>query len=297
VAGSRAYAAGQFQLELDGIPCGFLRSVEGGAATADVVEEQTGATYYVQKHVGQPRWEDLILGLDLSLDKSVYQWIADSWTGKPSRRDGSIIAVSQQLKAVSEREFFRALLTEVTVPAMDAASKDPAHLTIKLAPEYTRTKTGSGASVKNPAARQKAWQSQNFKLEIDSLDCTKVSKIAAFTVKQTVAPSQIGEQRISTKEPTRLEVPNLRITLAESSAQTWVSWFDDFVVKGNNDSTKERSGKLSFFTPDRKTVLGEVSFFNLGIFRLEPEAQTSASEQIARLHADLYCERMELKVG
>jgi len=295
--GSRSFTAGQFMLELDGAFAGLLKSVEGGAIKADVIEEPQGQTYYVEKHVGAPRYEELTLGLGLGLDKALYEWIANTWTGKTSRRDGSILSLNQQLKAVAEREFFQALLAEVTVPALDAASKDAAYLTIKLAPEYIRSKAGSGAAVKAPPAKQKTWQAQNFKLEIDNLDCTKVNKINAFTVKQQAVQDEIGELRDYAKQATRLEFPNLRITLAESSAQTWLSWFDDFVVKGNNDASKERSGKLSFLAPDRKAVLGEVSFFNLGIFRLETEPQTAAGEQISRIRADLYCERMELKVG
>jgi phage tail-like protein len=135
--GGRAFSAGRFLLELDGIPCGFLHSVEGGAIRADVVAVP-GQSYFDEKHLGQLRYEDFVVRLDLSLEKAVYDWITDTWNGKWRRRDGSIVAVDVQLKAVSEHQFFQALLTEVTVPAMDAASKDPAYLTMKFAPEYTR---------------------------------------------------------------------------------------------------------------------------------------------------------------
>ena len=106
----------------------------------------------------------------------------------------------------------------------------------------------------------------------------------------------VGEERIAVKEPTRIEFPNLRVTLAASGADTWTAWFDDFVVKGNNDQGKERNGKLTFLSADLKTPLGVVSFFNLGIFRLEPEPQRAGVEAIARVIAGLYCERMELAV-
>jgi len=41
--GGRTHTASSFSLELDGGPCGFVRSVEGGV-TADVVVEQQGTT-------------------------------------------------------------------------------------------------------------------------------------------------------------------------------------------------------------------------------------------------------------
>lgn len=290
------FAAGRFALELDGTMCGFLKSVEGGAITADVIVEP-GTTPFPKKHIGRPRYEELVLRLDLSLDKVVYQWIADTWAGKAPRHDGSIVAVSSQGKAVSEREFARAFISEVTVPAADAASKEPGSLTVKLQPESLRTaKAGSGAPTKAAVVKAKAWLPANFKLEIDGLDCKKVSKVDAFTFRQSVTESSVRERRIATKEPTSMETPNLRITLAESASQTWTAWFDDFVVKGQSGDENEKSGKLSFLAADLKTVLAEIRFFNLGIFRLEPEPQAVDAQAVARIRAELYSERAELQV-
>ena len=295
MAGSR-FAAGRFALELDGTMRGFLKSVEGGAIAADVIVEPAGSGF-PKKHAGPPRYEELVLRLDLSLDKAVYQWIADTWAGKAPRHDGSIVAVSSQGKAVSEREFVRAFVSEVTVPAADAASKEPGFLTVKLQPESLRTaKAGSGASAKAAVAKAKAWLPANFKLEIDGLDCKKVSKVDAFTFRQKATEDSARKRRVAIKEPTSMETPNLRVTLAESSSQTWVAWFEDFVVKGLSGDENEKSGKLSFLAPDLKSVLAEIRFSNLGIFRLEPEPQAVDAQAVARIRADLYCERMELEV-
>src|SRR6266576_398704 len=111
--GGRTFSGGRFLLELDGAPVGFLRSVDGGAISADVVSVH-GQSYFDEKHLGRVRYEDFALQLDLSLDASIYDWIAKTFTGKPQRRDGSIVAVDTQFKARSETQFFQALLTEVT---------------------------------------------------------------------------------------------------------------------------------------------------------------------------------------
>jgi hypothetical protein len=184
----------------------------------------------------------------------------------------------------------------VTLPALDGASKDQVYLTVKIAPEYTRLKKGSGKTVKPETGRQKEWLQANFKLDIDGLDCTRVSKIDALTVKQTLVHDDVGEARRDVGGASKLEFPDLVVSLAQTGSETWTDWFDDFVVKGNCDATKERSGKLTYLSADRKTPLGEVDFFNLGIFRLESESQVEGAESVARLRAGLYCERMELKV-
>jgi len=93
-----------------------------------------------------------------------------------------------------------------------------------------------------------------------------------------------------------LEFPNLRIELAASSAETWRAWFSTFVIAGNSTTANEKSGSLSFLTPNLASVLATISFQNLGIFRLEA-APAAASGEVSRLVADLYCERMDLAIG
>ena len=108
--------------------------------------------------------------------------------------------------------------------------------------------------------------------------------------------ARVGEVRDIRPGRTEPEYPNLRITLPQSEGKSWTAWLDDFVVKGLNGDEHEKSGKLSFLTPDLKSTLAEVRFFNLGIFRLEPEPRAAGQETIARIRAELYCERMELQV-
>jgi hypothetical protein len=287
--GARTYAAARYLLELDGAAVGFLRSVEGGAVTADVVTEPQG-----DKHLGQIRYEELVLQCDLSLGKAFYAWLGDTLGGKPVRHDVTVVTVDATGKSVAERECSQAVVAEIALPALDAASKEPGSLTVKVAPESTRAGKGSGAKPTLPAAKRKQWLAGNFKLEIDGLDCKKVSKIDAFAIGQTVRRDEVGARRRPARETAQLEFPNLRVTLADAGSETGRTWFDDFVVKG---SGAEREGAITFLAPDRKTPLGTVVLHNLGIFRLEPLPQTAGSEGVARLRADLYCERMELTIS
>jgi phage tail-like protein len=295
VPGTRKFSTARFALELDGVVCGFLDSVSGGGIAADVVSVP-GADGFDAKRLGRVSYEELELQLDLSLDAAVYQWIAASWKNSGARRDGSVVATDVNGKAVSEQEFFRGLLTEVTIPALDASSKDAAKLTIKIAPEYTRLAKGSAKTVKSTVGRQLEWTTANFKLEIDGLDTTKVLGIDALTVTQTVVAESAGESRTFAELPGKLTFPDLRVRVAASGADTWTEWFDDFVMKGNDDPSHERSGKLTFLDTSLKKPLGEVSFANLGIFRLEPGPRVANTDTIAEVVVDLYCDRMELAV-
>ncbi len=294
----RSYVSGNFFFQMDGVKCGFVKSVDGGTITAEVINEPAGPQYYVKKHIGTPKYEDFTMQIGFSMSKAIYDWIAASWAMNYQRKNGAIVACDYKLDAKSQREFFNALITETGIPACDGASKEPAYLTLKLAPEYTRNTKASGkASGEYGKNEQKLWLPQNFRLSIDGLDCTKVAKVDAFTVKQTAVTDDIGDARDYLKEPGKLEFPNLKITMSEVASQTWWDWHENFVIKGNNDEGQEKGGTLEFLSPNRQDTLLTVKFFNLGIFKMGSDKMDANADAIKRCSAELYCERMEFQYG
>ena len=114
----------------------------------------------------------------------------------------------------------------------------------------------------------------------------------ALTITQTIVEQAVGQLRDYQKEAAHGELGNLTVTIAESHADSWYKWLDDFVVRGNCGEDKEKSGSLAYLTPDLKTELFTVSFSNLGIFKLGEEAIEAGSEGIRRVKAELYVEKM-----
>jgi hypothetical protein len=277
-------------LHIDGMMCGLVKSPEGGGGFADVIEEPP-LRRLVKKHVSQPRWEDLELQVDLSQSDRVYNWIAASWRGEVQARTVLITTVDSERNVIRRREFSSALITETTVPALDGASKDAGFLTLKLAPGAART-LPSGGTFSLPAVVRR-WLRSAFRLDLPGLDCTRVTKIDSFTVKQTFTSAN-GDVR----EPGPLSFPNLTVTLSERSAETWQSWFNNFVLEGNNADTQEKRGSLTLLTPDLEQALATIDLFNVGIFRLAPEPEREGDDLATRrVVAGLYCERMDFRVA
>lgn len=292
-APARPYTAARFTLELDGQPVGFIKSVEGGGIRADVINEQAGPDFFVHKHIGQPNYEEVTVTTDLSLEPAFYAMISDAWGGKTKRRDVTVFTLDEKNKIQRQAQYFNALISEVGFPASDAASKDPAYMTVKFAPEYTRyTKASGKISSLSSIPKQKKWLCSNFRLTLGDLPCKRVSKVDAITVKQAVVRDPVGEQRDYTIAAGRLEFPNLTITLAEIDSQAWQDWFDDFVVRGNNGEGNEINGALTFLSPDLKTTQAQIDFFNVGIFKLTPDKVEAGSENIRRVKVEVYVERM-----
>ena len=292
----RTYAGGRYLLELDGADAGAIASAEGGYATSDVVEEKLGPGVLIRKHLAGVKYEDITIECGAGMASAFYKWLSDTLDLKIVRKDGALVTTDYNFREVSRLNFFHALVSEIAFPALDAASKDAAKLTVKLAPEYTRSVKGAGGgSAKVDQQRQKRWLPSNFRLKIDGIDCTKVSKIAPLVVKQTIVSDTVGELREAEKAPAHLEVPDLIVTVAESHAGDFVTWHQDFVVNGHNAQNNEKNGTLELLTPDMGTVLFTIGLFNLGIYKLALEPIRSGSENIRRVTAAMYCEQMTFK--
>ena len=296
MAGTRSYVSGSLMFNLQGVPCGFLRSAEGGDAVGVVVEEGPKSVAFTKKHIGQVKYDAVELSFGFDMTPEIYKWIEASWKQNYSRKDGSVVVTDPSFQAVSAREFYHALVTEVTIPDLDASSKDAAHLTLKFVPEYTRDIKASGKVTAPKRPAQKQFVASNFRFELDGLPAARVSKIDSFTVKQPVVVDDIGSTRDAPAEPGRIDFPNLRVTISELDAGPWTDWAQDFLVKGNNDDAHEKSGAIVFLSPNRKTELARILLHNVGIFALR-RAAAPAGTQVAHVVADLYCERMDFAVG
>jgi hypothetical protein len=112
---------------------------------------------------------------------------------------------------------------------------------LKISSESVSFSTASGKVGGSFSKSEKTWIPSAFKLTIEGLDCSKVSKIDPFTVKQTDLVDEIGDEREIVKAPSQVVFPNLRMTLSESGAQSWLDRHEDFVIKGNNDDSQERT--------------------------------------------------------
>lgn len=294
----RAYTAGKFALDLNGDFAGWVSSIEGGHATADVVTEKVGSDLIQHKHIAGVKYEDITVNCGTSMSKSFYEWVQASIDHKVTRFDGAVITADFNHKEVGRLNFFQALVTEVAFPALDASSKDAAKMTVKFAPEYTRMISKCGASIKGELGKgqQKRWLPANFKLEIDGLGdaCKHVNKIEALTIKQKVVDNPVGELRDFQKEPAHIEFPNLVITLSEAFADKLYEWHEDFVIKGHNSNDKEKTGMLQYLSSDLKPLF-TLEFKGLGIFKMTPEKVEAHSENIRRVKCEMYCEQITFK--
>jgi hypothetical protein len=272
--------------------CGIVRRVKGGAVGAAVVEERIPGSLAVRKHVGRPEREDFSLDFGFAMERPIFDWIAGTWNLQAPRLNGAIVACDLNRQPKTQRKFSGALLTETTVPGLDTSSNDPAWLNLKFAVESVRLEAASGGKATgDPMHPEKLLQRSHFKLEIEGLDCSKVMAIDPFTVRQILL--RAGGKILV---PGSVAFPNLRITFAEVSADSWQQWLEDFVVAGNHSGDNEKRGSLTLLSRDRKQTLATIQFHGLGIFNLSHAAMDNPRHDMLAT-AQLYCQSMEFKPG
>jgi len=288
-ASSRQFAAGHIALTLNETAAGFLSFADGGNAFSDVVNEKLGQDNVVRKHIGGVKYEDITITATTGMSKAFYDWISSSLTSKASKMSGAIDATDFNFKIRSEMSFFNALITEVGFPALDAASKDAAKMTIKFAPESTRISNTPGGTLKS-ATNQKVtkWLSSNFKLTLDGVDTSHVTHIDAFALTFDVSLNSDGNP-----VGRNLNVPNMKVRVPVAGAQDFIKWHQDFVIDGNSGQEQEKTGSISYLAPGLTTEIFRLDIGNIGIFALDYDPLVEGTDSVRQVTVQLYAETMK----
>jgi hypothetical protein len=297
---TRTFTGGRFAIFIEGVDAGWVYSAEGGQPFAEVVTEKLSQEHTIRKHIAGVKYEDITITCGTGMSKAFWEHLANSFTDEFRRIDGTIIYADYDGKVRKTLDFHTAAITEIGFPALDAASKDAAKLTLKLTPEWTYTKFARGGESiagRYPTGKgqQKKWSPANFRLRIDGLEkaCAKVNKIEALSVKQKLTQNNTGEYRDYSVEPAGLEIPNLVITLPDSHAKQFYDWRKDFIIDGNCGEDQEKTGTLEFLSNDLQHVLFTVDMYHIGLFKMTPDKVEGHTDNISRVKVEMYVERMK----
>jgi tail tube protein gp19 len=296
----RSFTAGHFELQIDGHPStAYLKTVDGGYVRAALMDEPIGPENHRIKHTSVVEIEPFSVDFGISGADHVLKWIQQSWRKSFSRRNGQISHANFDLYQTFQHEFYDALITETTFPALDGASKEAAYIKIKVQPERVVTKkTGGGRVQSNLGPKQKLWMCSGFRLKIDGLpDIEYTNKIESFTIKQGVRKFYTGEDRFPQIEPTKIEFPSISGTISLGYADGLIKWYDHYVVKGQADPKAQKSGSLEFLAPDRAQTLFRINLYEVGLHHLAMVQSQANADQIKRMKFELYVGRMDLDGG
>lgn len=294
-ADSRTYSGVLYGLELEGALVGRVSAVSGGTYVGELATLKPGPDYIQRKRIGGARIEPITLETTSPMAKPFNDWIKSSIEpgAKFLRKNGAIVAADPSGKELWRRNFSDAVISSVQFPACDAASKDPAKLSVTFAPREVALTSGKGTL--SPQAQQSVrvpMRDQSFRLRIQGLESATehVREIDAPTVKVTTALRAVGEKRDYESAPSTIDVANLAMIVPDAFLGPFYAWHEDFVRKGNNGPDRERVGVLEYLTPDRKSSLLTLNLFNLGIFKIAQEVSSRDERPYSKV--EMYCQAM-----
>jgi hypothetical protein len=281
---SRSYATRASALEVDGKAVGTVQSVEGGYAKADVAVLSVATEEYPLKHVSNVRFEPITFRGDVNS----LAGLAKKALEKPSPVSGRVMTMGMTGKSIASLDFFNAIPTRVAIADLDASSKEPCSIEITLTPESTRRVEG-GSGVSQMMAKQEKCVRSNFTVKIPGVVTTGVMKVENLALTREVTAENLGSQRIEVKNPAKPSIPNVVLTVSEATAKDFWSWYDSFLIKGDNGQDKERTIDVQLTSPDLKSVSLTLQGTGVGMVAMRP--LTGSGDNIAKVEVELYVTR------
>ncbi|MFT3754965.1 MAG: phage tail protein [Pseudoxanthomonas sp.] len=297
---NRPYISGRFVLELDDTgssskAVGTLQAIEGGSFKSEPVEEKVGSSALVMKYSGRPKFEDVTIQVGMAMAPRFWEWIKKSFNYEAERRNGALVALDFDNNERWRRTFYDALIKEVTFPTLDGAASEPAYLTVKFSVENIEDKRGTAKYPAEQEAphewnKQRLWLPSMFTFKVDGLSGDKVEtvKMESFTIKQEVIDAPHGGILQVSKEPGRVDFPNLGVTILQRDADKWMQWWDEFVRAGNHQQSKQKNGHISFLTREagnRGILTGNplvtLDIYGMGILGVTPVKHDSKKAESA----------------
>jgi hypothetical protein len=207
--------AGRVAVEIEGEQVCWATRVEVGLGTGAVVEQAVAGDMFMLKHIGRVGFGSIRLTCGAGIASSLFGWMQQMLSGVQQAKNGALITMDYGGSVVDRLNFTNALITSLTLPALDASSHEPGRFVIELSPERIElASSGPAKSYRGAPPPADNWLVSNFRVTIAGLDCTKVAVVDALTINLAVAQQDVGAQRVPTRVPSHLEIPDVSLSLA-----------------------------------------------------------------------------------
>lgn len=247
-----AYTSSKTALLASGQQLGFLKSSTCGSVEAEAARQSIESKFPDPKQIGKAQYAPCQFTFAWAMHPSLYAWISDAMEGKSSPKDLTIQNLTYDYKESSVLVLSQAVITEFSLPSLDAASNEAAYMTMTVQPQSVLAKAGSGAATTaTGTSSTKAWLRSGFKLDVGTSAVNGLVKLSGFGFDLPV-----GMQRPLFRE--------LTVAVGESDPAPFEKMLQSFVLDGANSSSFEKSGKLTLMNAGL-TTLGTLTLNGIGM--------------------------------
>jgi len=281
----RSATAGRFVLQVDGQHVAGLKKFSGLHYEGDVATIDHGPLNMQTKHIGNYKYAPGKATIGVAQSGSMYKWIQQSFRKEYVTKNLAFIAGDFNYKATHRVDAANCLITEVAMPKCDGSSKEAAFIDVTFESEDVRHTKAGGEDIKGDyGVKQKNWLPSMFRFELSGLEdaCHRVATIDAFTWKQAVVQDAIGSQRIFTKHPAKVTVPDLSLTISSADQDPWRQWAESWFIGGKCLASDHKNGAIVFLDPSMEKEIGRVELKQVGLKKFADEDHDANSDKINR---------------
>jgi hypothetical protein len=273
---------GGYALEIDGVVAGPVELVDGCTPFSDVVTERptNGAK---KKHIAGLSAEPCVFDFGQNIAPVLWHtFIAD--INPFANRTGHAVSfrhIDAQGQVLDSINCLHALADGLLVPAVSPSSSGTFVLEGTISPQSCTTAIGSGAAVSGSTQILPFAQNQTH-VSIDQIGGGDPIGLDSFSIALAMDPGFVGTTQDPNVAIGTVTVPGLALHYSASDTvgvSDLRSWFDSFVVQGNNGDAMERSSSVSLHNGGVTFAFGHT-----GIARLDPEARKSDAGYRVRLY-------------
>ena len=309
------YTRAHFQLVLDGVPVGLIKSIEGGALKAEAIAYQDGTDQVPRRLRGRTKFEDLRLNGGIAMGVPFLDWMADFMAGKVTRRNGAIEIADFDGYVRARREFYGAMITEVGFPKFDADDKNNVYLSVALAPEavtFQNALEGKPRRIRghDDTVGHRATKANSFRFSFDGNEdwCRRVTKVDGFSIKQKPVEyadnnpngmhqlgngaTSMGAPAVARKLPGKIEMP--------SAISVYMPEVDSFGLAqrvqaglARRDGSDVLAGARLVAIDPEKNELFEIEFVRLHILSIAVDGSSADADAVKQVKIEFVPEQIK----
>ena len=292
---TRTYASGKFELTIDGVSYGNVRTWSGGEFVADIVNENGSAGGVQKKHVANIHVAPLRVELLPDDSAGLLALMNEVLTDKASTHTVTLFELDFSGKVGGATEYLGTTVAGLELSAYDASSKDTTKLALVFQAEQVR-KSSAASTGPKPGNKQKSALASNFRFDIEGPPGSRVASVSALSVHREAAADAIGLAREPGAAAGKFGFANLILSISAADLAAWQAWADSFLVQGNHLDGDEKKATLTQLEANLTAPIFTVEFSHVGLVRLSRSGAAN-TEAVSRFEVELYYEGATIAGG
>lgn len=295
MAADRSFTQGNIALILEGGQPAFCKKAEGGHPKTEVIESSQGPGKIIKKHLATAGWGDLKGTVALAQALPILEWIESTMDLKHTRMNGALVTADADMNSKHQRDFFDAVLTKVSFPALKGDSKDAPYIDFEAKADMWKNGKASGKLEGGGSKEHKLFSCANFSVDTGLGDVANntVSEFSGWGFVQETVMETRGHEKHGMNIATNVKFNNFDIKGSLKDVKPYEDFYEKFVEQGGSGDDAELNMEVSFLHHDKKTVGFAIQLLNCGITEIQYDGGEANKSARAGFTAKFYCEQMK----